>query len=147
VYLSIGLAAILGFIGVKLVLHALHENNLPFINDGEPVPVIEISTWTSLVVLVAILMVTVVASLWSPRGKARVAVSALRQKVADYLSLREDAAPVLRRTVFAELVRAQQRVDALEPRFKAMVRRPDVLQHDLQRAHEAHVRTTGAAQA
>lgn len=147
VYLSIGLAAILGFIGVKLVLHALHENNLPFINDGEPVPVIEISTWTSLVVIVAILLVTVVASLWSPRGKARVAVSALRQKVADYLSLRDDAAPVLRRTVFAELVRAQQRVDALEPRFKAMVRRPDVLQHDLQRAHEAHVRTTGAAQA
>ena len=27
IYLSYGLAAILGFIGVKLVLHALHENN------------------------------------------------------------------------------------------------------------------------
>ena len=34
IYLSYGLAAILGFIGVKLILHALHENNLPFINDG-----------------------------------------------------------------------------------------------------------------
>ena len=147
VYLSLGLAAILAFIGVKLVLHALHENNLPFINDGEPVPVIEISTWTSLVVIVSILMVTVAASLWSPKGKAKVAVSALRQKVADYLSLRDDAAPVLRRSVFDELVRAQQRVDALEPRFKAMVKRPDVLQYDLERAHEAHARTTGAAQA
>ena len=37
IYLSYGLAAILGFIGVKLILHALHENNVPFINDGEPV--------------------------------------------------------------------------------------------------------------
>src|SRR5690606_39714759 len=90
VYLSLGLAAILAFIGVKLVLHALHENNLPFINDGEPVPVIEIGTWTSLVVIVAILLVTVVASLTSPKGKAKVAVSALRQEIADYLLLSPD---------------------------------------------------------
>ena len=143
VYLSIGLAAVLGFIGIKLVLHALHENNLPFINDGEPVPVIEISTWTSLVVIVAILLVTVVASLTSPKGKAKVAVSALRQKIADYLSLSQDAAPTVRRAVFADLVAAQARVDALEPRFKAMVQRPDVLLHDLRRAHEAHAASTG----
>ncbi len=39
VYLSYGLSVILGFIGVKLVLEALHENNLPFVNDGQPVPV------------------------------------------------------------------------------------------------------------
>src|SRR5690606_16298669 len=42
VYLSYGLAAVLAFIGVKLVLHALHENNLPFVNQGEPVHVVEI---------------------------------------------------------------------------------------------------------
>ena len=34
VYLSYGLSLILAFIGVKLVLHALHENTLPFINGG-----------------------------------------------------------------------------------------------------------------
>lgn len=39
IYLSYGLAAILAFIGVKLVLHALHENTVPFINEGQPVPV------------------------------------------------------------------------------------------------------------
>ena len=38
VYLSYGLAFLLGFIGVKLVLHAMHENELPFINGGEPIP-------------------------------------------------------------------------------------------------------------
>src|SRR5919112_2030260 len=48
IYLSYGLAAILGFIGVKLILHALDENNLPFINHGQPVDVVEISTGLSL---------------------------------------------------------------------------------------------------
>ena len=144
VYLSVGLAAILGFIGIKLVLHALHENNLPFINDGEPVPVIEVTTWTSLVVIVVILLVTVAASLWSPKGKAKVAVSTLRSKVADYLSLEDGTAPVVRRAVFEDMSAAQRRVDALEPRFKAMVKRPDILQYDLQRAHEAHAAATRA---
>jgi TerC family integral membrane protein len=37
IYLTYGLAAILGFIGVKLILHALHENNVPFINDSQAV--------------------------------------------------------------------------------------------------------------
>ncbi|NUT93631.1 MAG: TerC family protein, partial [Saccharothrix sp.] len=32
VYLSIGLSVILGFIGVKLILEALHSNSLPFLN-------------------------------------------------------------------------------------------------------------------
>lgn len=144
VYLSIGLAAILGFIGVKLVLHALHENNLPFINDGGPVPVVEISTGTSLVVIVGILLVTVVASLTSRKGRAKVAVWTLRQKLADYLSLGPDAAPAVRNAVFTALRASQSRVDALEPRFKAMVKRPDVLQHDLERAHAAHAAATGA---
>ena len=36
IYLSYGLAVVLGFIGVKLVLEALADNNLPFINGGEP---------------------------------------------------------------------------------------------------------------
>ena len=68
IYLSYGLAAILAFIGVKLFLHALHENNVPFINDGEPVPVVEISTALSLSVILGVLVVTVVASLLSPAG-------------------------------------------------------------------------------
>jgi rRNA large subunit m3Psi methyltransferase RlmH len=38
IYLSYGLAFLLGFIGLKLVFHAMHENELPFINGGEPIP-------------------------------------------------------------------------------------------------------------
>ena len=63
VYLSIGLAVLLAFIGVKLILHAMHENNLPFINGGEPIPVPEIPIVVSLAAIVVILGVTTVASL------------------------------------------------------------------------------------
>jgi tellurite resistance protein TerC len=63
VFLQIGLAVLLGFIGVKLVLEALHENNVPFINGGEPLDVPVPSIGLSLVVIVVILTVTTVASL------------------------------------------------------------------------------------
>ena len=64
VYLSYGLAFLLGFIGVKLILHALHENELPFINGGEHVEwAPDIPIWLSLAVIVGTLVVTTVASL------------------------------------------------------------------------------------
>jgi tellurite resistance protein TerC len=68
VYLSYGLAVILGFIGAKLVIHALHTNELPFLNGGEHVTVIpEIPTWLSLTVILVTLVVTTVASLAKSR--------------------------------------------------------------------------------
>ena len=71
VYLNIGLAFLLGFIGIKLIFHALAENELPFINGGEPVPwAPEIPTWMSLAAIVVILGVTTVASLWKSRRDA-----------------------------------------------------------------------------
>jgi tellurite resistance protein TerC len=64
VYLAYGLAVILGFIGAKLVIHALHTNELPFLNGGEHITVIpEVPTWLSLAVILVTLVVTTVASL------------------------------------------------------------------------------------
>lgn len=68
VYLPYGLAVVLGFIGVKLLLHALHENNLPFINGGEGLNVPEVGTVTSLLVIVGTLVITAVASLIKDRA-------------------------------------------------------------------------------
>lgn len=63
-YLSIGLSIILAWIGVKLVVHALHKNELPFINGGQHVEAIpEISTELSLAVIIVTLVVTTVWSL------------------------------------------------------------------------------------
>lgn len=68
VYLSQGLAVILSFIGVKLVLHAMHTNELPFINGGEHIEwAPEIPTWLSLLVILGTLTVATVASLAKTR--------------------------------------------------------------------------------
>ena len=82
IYLSYGLAAILAFIGVKLVLHALHENDLPFLNGGRPYGVPEISTPASLIVIVAILIVTVLLSLLTPAGRRNGRLLKLREHAA-----------------------------------------------------------------
>jgi tellurite resistance protein TerC len=69
VYLSYGLAVILGFIGVKLVLEALYENELSFINGGNPVSVPQVGIAMSLGVIVAVLAITTVASVLKTRRK------------------------------------------------------------------------------
>jgi tellurite resistance protein TerC len=69
VYLSYGLAFLLGFIGVKLILHAMHENELPFINGGEHISwAPDIPIWLSLVVIIGTLVVTTVLSLLKSRS-------------------------------------------------------------------------------
>jgi tellurite resistance protein TerC len=68
VYLNKGLAFILAFIGVKLVLHAMHEYEVPFINGGDDlVWAPEIPTWLSLLVILGTLTVATVASLAKTR--------------------------------------------------------------------------------
>ncbi|WP_144829618.1 TerC family protein [Microbacterium sp. BH-3-3-3] len=69
VYLAQGLAVILAFIGVKLVFHALHVNELPFINGGEPLLwVPEIPIWFSLLFIAATVAVATIASLRKTRN-------------------------------------------------------------------------------
>ena len=68
VYLGLGLAVLLAFIGVKLILHAMHENTLPFINGGHHIEwAPEIPIGVSLGAIVLILGVTTVASLWKSK--------------------------------------------------------------------------------
>ncbi|SJN18414.1 Integral membrane protein TerC [Microbacterium esteraromaticum] len=71
-YLHFGVAFILGFIGVKLILHALHENELPFINGGMPIAwAPDIGNWASLGVIVASMAVATIASLISSARQKR----------------------------------------------------------------------------
>lgn len=66
VFLSYGLAFLLAFIGVKLVFHAMHVNELPFINGGEHIDwAPEIPIAVSLGVIVVTLVVTTLLSLWA----------------------------------------------------------------------------------
>ena len=73
VFLNYGLAFLLAFIGVKLVLEALHTNELPFVNGGHHVTwAPEIPIVVSLGVIVGTLVVTTVLSLWYSARHPRV---------------------------------------------------------------------------
>ena len=64
VYLSLGLSVVLAFIGVKLVLHAMHVNELPFINGGHHIEwAPEIPIWFSLGFIIITLGITTILSL------------------------------------------------------------------------------------
>ncbi|OBK11067.1 TerC family protein [Mycobacterium asiaticum] len=138
VYLSYGLAAILGFIGVKLILHALHENNVPFINDGEPVRVAEISTTLSLVVIIGVLLITVIASLLSKRGKAEMAIANARRHATAYLDSEYTHDPEERERIFKKLLGERDQIMALGPKYQQQVRGEPALTDLLDRAASSH---------
>ncbi|ONM47900.1 TerC family protein [Nocardia donostiensis] len=139
IYLSFGLAVMLAFIGVKLVLHALHENNVPFINDGQPVPVTEVSTGMSLALIVAVLVVTTVASLLSPSGKAQTAVANARRHATRYLDLGYEADQNLREQTYAKILREEHVIAGLPRKQREQIRdREPELTILLRRAHRVH---------
>ena len=138
IYLSYGLAAILGFIGVKLILHALHENNVPFINDGAPVAVVEISTGLSLTVIIGVLVVTVLASLFSKRGRAQNAISNARRHATSDLDAEYTADPDERERIFRELVGERDQIIAIGPKYRQLVRDEAELMDLLERALASH---------
>jgi len=69
-YLGLGLSVILGWIGIKLAIHALHKNELPFINGGQHVEGLpEITTELSLGVILGTITIATVTSLIATRKK------------------------------------------------------------------------------
>ena len=71
-YLGVGLSLILAWIGMKLVIHALNKNELPFINGGEAVTVIpEVPTELSLFVIMITLIITTIWSLAATAGEKK----------------------------------------------------------------------------
>ena len=136
IYLSYGLAAILAFIGVKLILHALHENNVPFINGGEHIDVVEISTGASLIFIISVLLVTVVASLLSPKGRAQTYVSAARRHANEFLGIEQD--PKYCDEVYHKLLAEEQKIKELPEKYRARIRAEDELMDLLRDAHAKH---------
>ena len=138
IYLSYGLAAILAFIGVKLILHALHENNLPFINDGEHVMVIEISTGLSLSVIIGVLVLTILASLFSKAGKAQTAISNLRRPASSYNDLSYTSDPNERERIYRALVEEEAYVKTMEKKYRDKAKDVDKIRVEVAEAHRQH---------
>ncbi|WP_427004544.1 TerC family protein [Pseudarthrobacter sp. H2] len=138
IYLAYGLAGVLGFIGVKLVLHALHENNLPFINDGEHVKVVEISTGLSLGVILGVLAITVLASIFSPKGKAKNAVSGAKRHAIDYLDLNYETDIAERERIFDKMTGEEAQLRKLPEKYKRLIRHETEFMDLLHKAHAEH---------
>jgi tellurite resistance protein TerC len=136
IFLSYGLAAVLGFIGVKLVLHALHENTLPFINGGEHVPVFEISTGLSLLVIVGILTVTVLLSLFSPAGRAHTVISDASAQAKKYIEHDYKGDDVARETTYARVLEREKQIAGLAPKYQEKAADDEELAERLAKAHE-----------
>lgn len=142
IYLSYGLAAILAFIGVKLILHALHENTLPFINGGEHVAVFEITTALSLSVIIGVLVVTVVASLYSRAGKAHAAVNNARRHAESYLDLGYTADLAERERVYRALLEEEQDILQMDKKYRDKVKDIEAIRAKVAEAHERHAEFT-----
>jgi tellurite resistance protein TerC len=141
VYLSIGLATILGFIGIKLVLHALHENDLPFINSGQPVDVAEIGTGTSLIVIIGVLVVTVLASLRSQQGIFNAALANAHRHATAYLDTDYTTDLQERQRIWSLLENEEQTLRGLTKRQRRRIRRRRAEVVELiDRAHVEHDR-------
>ncbi|MGO3211009.1 TerC family protein [Brachybacterium sp. AOP42-C2-15] len=139
VYLSYGLSIILAFIGVKLVFHALHENELPFVNGGEPfhgVP--EITTGFSLSVILGVLTVTVLASLLSPKGRAQAAVNNAHQEAKAYIEMSYASFEERRQGIYDQMIAHEKRIDSLPAKYESMVVAEKNVRELLADAHRIH---------
>ena len=136
IYLSYGLAAILAFIGVKLILHALHENNVPFINGGEPVHVVEISTGLSLSVIVGVLVVTVGRLPAQREGSRSERRPNARRHATQYLDLSYEADQRSPGEDVRGTARARRSIiRGLPEKYRRRIRNEHELMDLLQRAH------------
>ena len=118
IYLSWGLSLILAFIGVKLILHALHENTVPFINGGNPVAVPEVGIGLSLTVIVLVLVITILASIYSPKGRALRVIQKTQGLSEQYLALPPDAAAAQRNEIAGKLAELHRRFPKIAEKYK-----------------------------
>lgn len=143
IYLSWGLSIILAFIGVKLLLHALHENTLGFINDGQPVHVFEIEIHQSLIVIVGVLVITVLASLYSPKGKALGTIQRVQTLSQKYLDLPADASPEERAKIQSQLEEATAKSRKIPQKYRDELIESETEYQDLvaraRGEHETHM--------
>lgn len=143
IYLSWGLSIILAFIGVKLLLHALHENTLPFINDGQPVHVVEVTIGFSLTVIVGVLIVTVLASLLSPKGKALATIQKVQALSEKYLNLPADASEAERAEIQRQLDEQVAKSREIPQKYRdELIESENEYQDLVRRARSAHAERT-----
>ncbi|GAA1486314.1 TerC family protein [Brachybacterium fresconis] len=142
VYLSYGLSVILAFIGVKLILHALGTNELFFVAGGEPLDVPEVSTGLSLTVIITVLVVTVLVSLLSPKGRAQAAVNNAHREAVAYVEMTYAGFEARRDAMYERMLEDEKTLQGLPSKFQDLVvseQNVRALLADAHRIHEARL--------
>ncbi|WP_246954552.1 TerC family protein [Brachybacterium sp. Marseille-Q7125] len=141
VYLGWGLSLILAFIGVKLIVHALHENELGFINGGQPVHAIpEVTTGFSLTVIISVLTITILTSLLSPKGRAQAAVNNAHREAKTYIEMTYEAFETHRDALYQKMLEHEQIVENLPEKYHDMIVAERNVRELLADAHRIHDR-------
>jgi tellurite resistance protein TerC len=100
------------------------------------VDVAEIGTGLSLAVITGVLVVTVIASLTSPKGRAQNLVSAARRHATEYLMWETD--PAVREDIFQKLLAEEAHLRRLAEKYRARISEEEKLMELLRRAHAEH---------
>ena len=138
IYLKYGLTAVLGFIGVKLILHALNENNVPFINGGHHVDVWDIGDIDSLIVILTILTITVAVSLLSRKGLVASAIRSLDRRAHSYLHTEYHITDEERDALYQEIVTREAELEKYNPKYVADYMHSSGLETTLEKVHKMH---------
>jgi tellurite resistance protein TerC len=109
---------------------------VPFINNGEHVDVVEISTGMSLGFIIGVLVITVIASLVSPKGRAQTYVAAARRHANEFLDIETD--PRYCDEIYHKLLDEEAHLKRLPEKYRARIRQEAELMSLLRRAHELH---------
>ncbi len=144
IYLKYGLSLVLGFIGIKLVLEALHTNQLGFINGGENVDVFTFSAATSLPIIIGILVITVLVSLYSRRGRVASAIGSLDRLALSYLHTEYKEDPASREEHFQKILAGEERLKELDERLVKSELDGSNTVWALERAHRLHAEANGS---
>ena len=110
---------------------------------------VEISTLQSLLAIVGILVLTVLLSLLSPKGKAKTAIGRLRRRLADWQDLQDGSAPPAeRQAAYAGLVQAEREVLALPEAYRReLIEERQSLREQIADAHARQATTNGSVKA
>ncbi|HSL35383.1 MAG TPA: TerC family protein, partial [Arthrobacter sp.] len=106
--------------------------------DGQPVPVIEITTATSLTVIVGVLVLTVVASLLSKAGKAQTSINNARRHAVNYLDLEYTADAAERERIYRMLTDEESQILAMDPKYRNKAKDIDKIRALVAEAHRQH---------
>ncbi|PSS45067.1 tellurium resistance protein TerC [Arthrobacter woluwensis] len=115
IYLKHALSIILAFIGFKLIFHAMHENELPFINGGQHIEwAPDIPTSFSLIFILGTIVLAVVASLAvSKKREGREATEHQISRTAERVAHQQEV--VARREAEAQAGAQAEAAESVEP--------------------------------